>query len=207
MNRLMILLLLITISFTGFSRDIVNIWSDHIPENMGVSKDRVWLKSYFLENFEDYSTINTETKSGVLTVVTVSREIYFLLHETFKFKNEYKKDGVIITKEGGIFHFVDTTIQLKFSFSLEKPSTPIFSIINEVYKDDEHNRKLVTDHYLESWVVRIHAAENVMDPDINTLDYYDILITATVIGEKFQWLWGVHDGADYLSKVLKKATP
>lgn len=206
MKRVVIFVLLV-LKLTAFSQDIVNIWSDHIPENMGVSEDRVWLKSYFLDNFEDFTTLNTETKSGVLTVVTVSRDVYFMLQDLFRFESEYKKDGVIITKEGGVYHFVDTNIQLKFSFSLEKPSTPIFSIINEVYKDDEKNRKAVTDHYLETWCVRIHAAENVMEPDVNTLDYYDVLITATVIGEKFQWLWGVHDGADYLSKVLKKATP
>lgn len=202
MRRVSLIFLLI-LSINAFGKDIVNIWSDNIPENMGVSKDRIWLKSYFLSSFEYYSTLETETKGGVLTVVTVSRELYFLLHEKFKFENQYKKDGVIITKDGGIFHFVDTNIQLKFSFSLEKPSTPIFSIINEVYKDDEPNRKCVTDHYLESWVVRIHSAENVKHPDINSLDYDDILLTATIIGEEFQWLWGVHDGADYLSAVIK----
>lgn len=202
--RINILITLIILSISNiFSDDIVNIWADNSSINLGVSKDRVWLKSYFLSNFEYYSSIETETKAGVLTAVTASRELYFLLDELFRFNNEASKGNITITKNNGVFHFIDKSIQLDFSFSLEKPNEKIMNIIDDVYKDDELNKKAVRDHYLESWVIRIYSGENVIEPDVNTLDFDDILITATIIGEKFQWLWGLHDGVDYVTKAVK----
>lgn len=206
MKKIAIIILIQLFSINIYCDDIVNIWADNLSSNMGVSKDRVWLKSYFLSNFEYYSTIKTETKEGVLTVVTASRELYFLLDELFRFEKEISGGGITITLDNGIYHFVDDTHQLDFSFSLEKPGHEIFTIIDDVYECDEVNRNAVRDHYLESWVIRIYSGENVIEPDVNTLDFDDVLITATIIGEKFQWLWGVHDGVDYITKSIKKIT-
>ncbi|OQY41015.1 MAG: hypothetical protein B6229_00195 [Spirochaetaceae bacterium 4572_7] len=196
------LLIFIFVSFNLYSDDIVNIWADNSIENMGVSKNRVWLKSYFLSTFENFITINTESTEGVLTPITVSRTLYFKLEKLLKFDPEYHLDTISISKKGHVYHFIDRSIQLEFSFGLEKPGDDIIRLIDIIYGNDEENKKAVLDHYLESWVVRIYSGENVFSPDINTLDFSDVLITATIIGEKFQWLWGIHDGTDYLTKVL-----
>lgn len=198
--------LVLTVIFnlcTLFSNDIVNIWADHSVDMYGVSKERVWLKSYFLSSFDDYTTLNTESNKGVLTAVTASRELYFLLNDLLKFENSYEKEGFKITKDGDIYNFEDDIYQLDISFSLEKVSEEILDTINEVYKNDRKTRDEVTAHYLESWVIRIYRAENVSSPDFNSLEYDDILVSATIIGESFQWLWGLHDGVDYLYKVLR----
>lgn len=200
-KSLLTILFLITVSLN--SVDIVNIWEDNSSSDLGVSSERVWIKSYFLKNFEYYSTLPTETKDGELTVVTISRDIYFKLDELLKFEDKYVTDDYTISREGEVYRLQDNTYSLDISFSLEKPGNQIFYIINKVYKDDDKTRRVVTDHYLNTWVIRIHAGENVVDPDINTLDFNDVLISATILGEKFQWLWGVHDGADYLSHILK----
>ena len=196
------LLIFILVSFNIYSDDIVNIWADNSVENMGVSKDRIWLKSYFLSTFEDFSTIKTESNAGVLTPITVSRSLYFKLEKLLKFNPEYNRDTISISKKGRVYHFIDRSIQLEFSFGLEKPGDNIIRLIDRVYGADKEDKKAVLDHYLESWVVRIYSGENVTSPDVNILDFSDILITATIIGEKFQWLWGIHDGTDYLTKVL-----
>lgn len=203
MKRVTIVLIILFLATTIHSDEIVNIWADNSIEDFGVSRDRVWLKSCFLSNFEYYTTLKTETSSGVLTVVTVSRNLYFMLEELLKHDDSYTKDSVTISRIGNIYSFRNSKNSLEFSFSLEKPGEDIFNIINSIYKNDELNKQIVRDHYLESWVVRIHSAENVISPDINTLDFDDILITATIIGEDFQWLWGVHDGVDYVYKHLK----
>lgn len=204
MKKYLILIMLTLISFNSFADNIVNIWADNSPLNLGVSKERVWLKSYFLSNFNYYSTLDTETKLGVPTVVTVSREFYFLLDELLKSNQSYTKGTVTISKSGNIFNFIDSSIQLDISFSLEKPGAEILNIISVIYKNDIKTKKIVTDHYLESWIIRIHSAENVIAPDLETLEFDDILISATIIGEKSQWLWGVHDGVDYVYSSLKK---
>lgn len=185
------------------SDEIVNIWADHSMDLYGVSQDRVWLKSYFLSNFEYYTTLNTESNRGVLTAVTVSRELFFLLNDLLKFEDSYQVGDKIITKNGDIYRFKDDSYQLDISFSLEKPGTQIFDTINKVYENDRKTRDEVTAHYQETWVVRIHRAENVSSPDLNSLEFDDVLISATIVGESFQWLWGIHDGVDYIYKVLK----
>ena len=185
-----------------YSDDIVNIWADNSAEDLGASRDRVWLKSYFLSNFEYYSTLQSESPNGELTVVTASRELYFLLDDLLKFDESYTHGDVTISKNDGIYTFIKKSISLDISFSLEKPGVEVFDIINSIYEKDPKTRKEVIDHYLESWVIRIYRAENVISPDINTIYYDDILITASIIGENFQWLWGVHDGVDYVYKSL-----
>ncbi len=202
MKKIFIVIFLVVSKFI-FSNEIVNIWADNNKDYLGVSFERVWLKSYFLSNFEFYSTLNTDTKDGVLTAVTASRDLYFLLEDIFKFENRYEKDSIIITKESNIYTFIDNSKHLNFSFSLEKPNDFVLGIINMVYENDQKTGKIVRDHYLESWVIRIYSAANVINPDFNTLDFDDILITATIIGEKSQWLWGIHDGVDYIYSRIK----
>lgn len=197
MKKFYIILMLVS-SVVLSADSIVNIWADNSALNLGVSKERVWLKSYFLSNFEYYTTLGTETTKGVPTAVTASRKLFFLLDDLLQYSDSYTKDSVVISKKNGIFTFLDSSIDLEISFSLEKPDKEILNIISDVYKDDKKTEKIVTDHYLESWVIRIYSAENVISPDIDTLDYNDILISATIIGEKSQWLWGIHDGVDYL---------
>lgn len=197
------LILIILISTKLFSVDIVNIWEDNSSQDLGVSYERTWIKSYFLSNFQYYETLPTEDNRGQLTVVTISRDLYFKLENLLKFEDYYIQGDVTISKKDNIYRLEDKNNLIDISFSLEKPSNQILFIINKVYKDDEKTRKLVTDHYLNTWVIRIHSGENIVSPDIKTLDFNDVLISATIIGEKFQWLWGVHDGADYLSYILE----
>ncbi len=203
MKKYLIFIFLTLMGFNIFADQIVNIWADNSPLHLGVSKERVWLKSYFLSNFNYYPTLDTDTKIGVPTVVTVSRELYFLLDDLLMYDKSFTKNSVIVSKSDNIYTFIDNSIQLEISFSLEKPGQDILNIISMIYKNDEKTKKIVTDHYLQSWIIRIHSAENVISPDLNTLDFDDILISATIIGEKFQWLWGVHDGVDYLYNSLK----
>lgn len=203
MNKVFLILLLCILSVNIFSDDIVNIWADNSAYDLGASRDRVWLKSYFISNFQYYSTMPTETENGVLTLVTASRDLYFLLDHLLKFEESYTNGDFTISRQENIYTFINQKISLDISFSLEKPGVDVFTVINSIYEKDQKTRKEVTDHYLESWVVRVHRAENVISPDINTLDFDDILITASIIGEDFQWLWGVHDGVDYVYKNLK----
>ena len=157
MKKIFIVIFLVVSKFI-FSNEIVNIWADNNKDYLGVSFERVWLKSYFLSNFEFYSTLNTDTKDGVLTAVTASRDLYFLLEDIFKFENRYEKDSIIITKESNIYTFIDNSKHLNFSFSLEKPNDFVLGIINMVYENDQKTGKIVRDHYLESWVIRIYSA-------------------------------------------------
>lgn len=203
MNKYLLFILFTILNFNTFSDQIVNIWADNSPLYLGVSQERVWLKSYFLSNFNYYPTLDTEKKTGIPTIVTVSRELYFQLDELLMYEKSYTKDSITISKSGNIYTFIDNSIQLEISFSLEKPGQKILNIISMIYKDDNKTKKIVSDHYLQSWIIRIHSAENVIAPDLNTLDFDDILISATIIGEKFQWLWGVHDGVDYVYDSLK----
>lgn len=197
-----VILLLLIVSGSLWSVDIVNIWSDNLRESYGLSVDRMWIKSYFLSNFQYYSTIDSEDNRGLLTAVTIDRDLFFKLNKILKFEKRVDYKNFSIIRDGDIFNLVDYTNGIDISFSMEKPGQDILHVIDRVYKNDPKNCKAVRDHYLNTWVIRIYRGENVIEPDLNIFDYTDALINATILGESFQWLWGIHDGADYLSHLF-----
>jgi hypothetical protein len=201
-KKLLLTIIFIILSVGVYSINIVNIWADHDSSLLGVSRDRVWIKSYFLSNFEFYQTLDTEDSQGELTIVTINRKLYFRLVDLLKFTDQFETETFIISKKEDVYRLQDKVKNLDISFALEKPNDRILGIIDLVYLNDKKNRDIVKDHYLSTWVIRIHRAENITSPDDKSLDYSDVLISATIIGERFQQLWGVHDGVDYISTLL-----
>ena len=85
---------------------------------------------------------------------------------------------------------------IQLMFSLERASEALRDEIKRTYPENNDVAGQVLQSYEIGYVVRIHEAENVYRPEFLELDYEDILISASLIGDRFQPLWGIHDGND-----------
>lgn len=83
---------------------------------------------------------------------------------------------------------------LRIVFSLESAPDDIFDEIRRTYAGDLSGIETVSESYRNGFLVRVHEAENIYRPQFSELDYEDVLISASFIGDRFQPLWGIHDG-------------
>jgi hypothetical protein len=90
--------------------------------------------------------------------------------------------------------FVYNRDGLQIAFSLERVSQEILDEIGRTYPGNLPVSQSVSDSYRGGFVVRVHTAENVYRPEYSEIDYEDVLIAASFAGDRFQPLWGIHDG-------------
>jgi hypothetical protein len=100
-----------------------------------------------------------------------------------------------------IFHYYDDSRGLAFSFSAEKPSAAMLSFIENFYRRDPRNKQEVAEHYRKNYVIRVHSAENIIDPWLNSIDFEEALGIATLVGDASQELWGIRDGKGLLREL------
>lgn len=83
---------------------------------------------------------------------------------------------------------------LRIVFTLESAPLELFDEIERTYPGNLPVMETVSQSYRDGYIIRIHEAENIYRPQFSELDYEDILISAAFIGDRFQPLWGIHDG-------------
>jgi hypothetical protein len=81
-------------------------------------------------------------------------------------------------------------------FSLERAPDDLYEEIDRTYPSNPEVAEEVSRSYRSGYVIRIHEAENVYRPETARIDYEDVLISASLLGDEFQPLWGIHDGND-----------
>ncbi|MCK5249334.1 MAG: hypothetical protein KAJ98_05175 [Spirochaetaceae bacterium] len=87
------------------------------------------------------------------------------------------------------------------AFSLEEAPKDLFDEIRRTYTGRESVIEEVSESYRNGYIIRIHNAENVYRPEFARIDYEDVLVSAALIGDTFQPLWGIHDGNDITARV------
>ncbi len=166
---------------------MVSVYDDFDDGRFGRSEYRSILRSVKLDAFSRSETLPVYSpaleEESFLTAVVLSRRDYESLVPRMD------QQGKILYRRGG----------LEFTFSLEKPGPEIFQVLKEYYRGPwEDWLEPVTEHYKENYVIRIHTAENIFEPWNDTVTYTEAMLMATVIGDRDQWLWGIHDGLNLL---------
>ncbi len=165
------------------SAESVTIYDDFDDGRFGRSEYRSILRTVKLSAFERSVTLPvyspaTEEES-CLTAVIVSADRYD------KMQALADESGIIEFRQDG----------LVFSYSLEKAEESLLSVLEEYYSGPWADwYQPVREYYLENYVIRIHSAENIFEPWNSTISYSEALLMATLIGDRDQWLWGIHDG-------------
>jgi len=199
-----LILILLTISINIFSLDepFVEIYQTHDNGLYGRSEDRDMLLSIKESVFVRFETLKAEQEYNFLTGVVLSSTTVNNLESMLQGKNSVQVGFIKISKSENVYTIEDDNLFLSFSFSVEKPTDEIISVIENHYKNLPEVLESVKNHYLENYVIRIHSAENILRPEAKEITYDEALIMATIIGDKEQWLWGIHNGRDYLKELL-----
>ena len=83
---------------------------------------------------------------------------------------------------------------IRVDFVLERAPDDLYDEITRTYPAGASVAAIVSESYRAGYVVRILTAENVYRPQFARIDYEDILVSAALVGDDFQPLWGIHDG-------------
>ncbi|MDC7220922.1 MAG: hypothetical protein PQJ59_13385 [Spirochaetales bacterium] len=179
----------------------VSIYDDTSDSNFGRSVSRGVIRAVRLDRFSHYRSLPVEREllegkgfEGYLTPLVLDDQKKGRLEAGL-----YK--GILSDGEG---RFSLNRNGVDIVFSLEKPNEALYREIDAYYEEWPEWHEPVRNHYRDNWVIRIHRAENVFEPWIDRITYNEALLSAALIADEDQWLWGVHDGADILEKPLEQ---
>lgn len=180
----------------------VQIYQTHDNGLYGRSEDRDMLLSIKESVFSRFTTLTAINEYDFLTGVVLSRTTVKNLENMMADRDEIQVGFIKISRNENIYTLEDDNLFLSFSFSVEKPSPEVIDIIEKHYANLPQVMENVKQHYSDNYVIRIHSAENILKPEAKEITYDEALIMATIIGDKEQWLWGIHNGSDYLKNLL-----
>lgn len=202
MKQLLILfLLLLTINI--YSEDsYVEIYQTHDNGIYGRSEERDILLSVKKSVFKRFSSLDINPEIDTLTAVVIDSNVIEKLESIFTNSDSIQIGYVQITKKDNIYRLLDDNIFLDLEFSIHKPNDLIIKAIEDHYPETSKYREIVTNHYKENYVIKIHRAENILNPEAQEITYDEALVMATILGDKDQWLWGIHNGRGYLEELL-----
>ena len=187
-SRVLSVLLLSVISVSlAMAEDMVTVYDDFDDGRFGRSEYRSVFRSVKLSAFTRSETLPVLSpaldEESFLTAVVLSKEGYNRLVPLMDIRGR-----VLFSRDG-----------LEFVFSLEKPGDAVLKVIEEYYQGPRKSwLEAVTQHYKDNYVIRIHSAENILEPWNDTITYTEALLMATTVGDRDQWLWGIHDGLNLL---------
>ncbi|MDC7235513.1 MAG: hypothetical protein PQJ58_19950 [Spirochaetales bacterium] len=200
-NTVLLVCLLIAFGRGGLSADsgvpssYVTIYDDFDDGSYGRSEYRSVLRSVKLSAFSRTRTYPVASPardiSSYLTALVLSAQ-----------REEELAAGLYASRVkmiDGIYHYSHEG--LEFSFSLEKPGPHIRGVLEDYYKGEFASWLApVWEHYEKNFVIRIHSAENIFEPWREFIQYREAVLMATLLGDRDQWLWGIHDGNDLLKR-------
>jgi hypothetical protein len=204
---LLLLLSAVPLAAQDQGKEYVTIYEDFDEGQFGRSEYRGVLRSIKLDilkktdSFDITLPESPETRGSWLTAVVLSADtaekirvgVIPLNREIIKLTETGTEIIVYLFESGGI----------RIRFSLERTPEAMLEMIRKHYIDDLKWKDPVLNHYKQNWVIRIHTAENVFDPWNEEITYSDALISATLIGDRNQWLWGIHDGNDMILRFME----
>lgn len=172
--------------------DMVTIYTDFIEQSFGRSPYRQALLSVDLRAFERYRSYPVAEPGGWLTAVVMRKETVDKLRAgTLPISSS-------IHINRGKYYLNYKGISLVFS--VEGVTTRQIEMIERVYANLPTARSQVLDYYRQNFVIRIYEAEDLFHPQVQEISFFEAMLSATIIGDSQQWLWGVHDARDILNK-------
>jgi hypothetical protein len=185
-----------------FPWEAVEIYTDYKVGKFGQAEERAGVRKFSPGVFSASRTLATPDPGGIITAVLLDARVVDALNAFLTDYHERRVGSAWMwlekTAAGNVFHYYDDSLGLSFSFSAERPGPQMVSFIENFYRSDPASRRGVVAHYKKNYLIRIHSAENIIDPWLNIIDFQEALLIATLIGDTRQELWGIHDGAGLL---------
>lgn len=186
----------------------VQIYAEADAAAYGRTVSREEVLSQDVYNFTFGRTLWVGQGKGYLTAVTASaavkEDLDALLAQERIVKVKGRELYRVETDHAGaplaqpFYAYKERERGILIGFSLEKAPQAMLDLIGQVYKLEPKVAATVKAHYQNNYVIRIYQADNLYskaDPP----SIHDIMLNATLLGEKFQNLIGIHDGQDFLA--------
>jgi len=195
------LLLLAAAGVTSAQDEAVSIYTRFSAAEWGRTGERNQITRIDFSEFLRAPVLKAPPAEGYLTAVLVDGRIISAVMEKMT-PGQTVGDGQAsfswIVREGRqAFQIRDDRWGLDLVFSLEEAPEAMLESIAALYRLDSLNRTLVLQEYREKRVIRIFQASDVLEKD-GRLSFGEALAAATLIGDTFQPLYGIHDGRGYL---------
>lgn len=177
--------------------EAVSVYRDFDDGLFGRSLYRGVVFSVKLESFGRYRSLPVRDMDG-LTAYLLSGETAERIARGAVADVELPDSTAGDTDDGysepdqGMYRFSRDGMEIEFS--LERASEDLLEEVDRTYPGNPGVAATVKESYRRSWIIRIHLAENVYRPGVARIDYEDILLSASLLGDEFQPLWGIHDG-------------
>ena len=191
---------LVILAFPVYSQQSVSIYRGASAEAAGRSENRSAVFSLNLKDFSEHETTDA-AEGGILTAVMVDAVVKKAVDQLLEDSNFVLIENSVISREGsdgGAYGFRWDDYGFEMVFMLEKPGAELFSEIEAVYTGDAYIAGEVKRSYSDNYVVRVLKAENVIDPQQPNIDITEAVLSASVIGSRFQPLLGIHNGLGVL---------
>jgi hypothetical protein len=201
------LLAAILFSPAALGAQTVSVYGDFQEKLFGRSEKRnpETLRSYGLASLS-HGRFKSFGPDGVLTAVVLERRTAMKLRDAAGSGQGAALGGgrLWIEKKTGreTFNFHNPASGLRFAFSLEEPDKRVLGIIGQAYRRDPATRAQVEDRYRRNYVVRLLGANGFLSPRSERPLFEEALVFATLIGDRDQWLYGLHDGNAFFTDLV-----
>lgn len=171
----------------------VKIYSDVNKKFYGRAPERLGPLIYNIDNKSyQYLDLSTPEKTALVISLKSVETLRSLLsrYQMIRFKD------IELTKEDNLYSIFLKNNNIKILFSFEKPDQSIINLISDYYIHSEYWSKKVKERYNDNYIIVIHGLS-----DFNNngkIDYQEIIVAATLLASRDQWLWGIHDGVEIL---------
>jgi hypothetical protein len=195
----------ISLAFSLQASPSVSIYADALPSRFGIAPKRAGIRTVDFSAFSMSGTRSVAERGGIPTLVAVGADIQRALSVLLSSAESVEVDGSVIKKAGSFpssaYTLTIPSYGLSVSFALEKPSQAQLDEIAKVYASNPYWKTAVLAWYSERFVIRIFEAEDLDEPGRGVISFAEALFAATLLGDRDQWLWGIHDGGGILENL------
>ena len=203
-GAVLILLLFPFILYAAEPEVYVEIYSAASAAAGGRSAGRTDTISVSLDRFNNTKSVEASA-GGITTAVQINARVKNALEKLLEDKDYFIVEDSILSRQKingeEVFNFVWDRFGFEVSCAFEKLPGVVRSVIEKVYGDDAWLYGELIKSYYDNYAVKIYKAEDVISPAAGKLDFLDAMISATVIGDSFQPLLGIHDGLGVLDDI------
>ncbi len=144
-------------------------------------------------------------EGGILTAIIVDARVKKALDSLLGEKDFIFIENSVLSRNdaGGELSYGFSWNEYGFEivFALEKAGEGIMKLVERTYSRDAYLLGELRRSYSDNFVVRIYRAENLFEDGNGKIDFTEALLAATVIGDTFQPLLGIHDGLGVLDEI------
>lgn len=206
MRKLLLILIFFIPSIPIFSDDVesVKIYSSAEEKYLGRALNRSDITEVKLYDFFASESLSCGA-NGINTAIIIDSNIKIAFERLLENKDFCFIDDAKITRERNIgknvYGFSWEKYGFDIAFSFEKYSTEIEKEIKLVYGSNGYLYGELKKSYQDNYHLRIYCGENVLNKKDKKISFLEAMVSATVIGNSFQPLFGIHDGLGILDEL------